>query len=387
MTKRMTGDERLLTQAKLGDELMRLKRGSINRRHFLAVTGLGLAAATLAPLSSLRRNEALAEDLGSRVLLATWPNYHDLATFEAFTRATGVTVELNTFGSNEDMLYRLEHDNTGWDLLVPTNYAISTYQQRDLIEPLDLDRLPSFKPQDHVRRFAEKGRISEATYAVPKNWGTTGFAYNTSTLKTDLRTWKDFFEVARGAASGRTILHDYQLTTIGNALVALGYSFNSVRPGELDQAEALLMDVKPHLLAINSDYQPAIRSTDAWLTMCWTNDAMQMRRDLTHIQYVIAADGGEIFCDFYAISAKGPNKPGAYALLDFLLRPENAVQEHLHTGTPTTNAEVFRKLPPEATENLVIYPDEAALSPLEFGAAVTLTNPRRAEIMARLKSI
>ena len=36
--------------------------------------------------------------------------------------------------------------------------------------------------------------------------------------------------------------------------------------------------------------------------------------------------------------------------------------------------------------NAIVYPDEAALTPLEFGAAVTLTDPNRAELMARFKS-
>jgi hypothetical protein len=34
----------------------------------------------------------------------------------------------------------------------------------------------------------------------------------------------------------------------------------------------------------------------------------------------------------------------------------------------------------------IVYPDEASLTPLEFGAAVTLTDPGRAELMARFKS-
>ena len=34
----------------------------------------------------------------------------------------------------------------------------------------------------------------------------------------------------------------------------------------------------------------------------------------------------------------------------------------------------------------ILYPAAELLTPLEFGAAATLTNPARAEIMARFKS-
>ena len=75
-----------------------------------------------------------------------------------------------------------------------------------------------------------------------------------------------------------------------------------------------------------------------------------------------------------------------YALLDFLMTPENAVKEHIANGAPTTDSRVLALLPAEVTNNKIVYPDEASLTPLEFGAAVTLTDPARAEVMARFKA-
>lgn len=365
---------------------MRLKRGSVTRRHFLGVTGLGLAAAVAAGRTGAFVREAHAEDLGSQMSLATWPNYHDPASFEAFTAKTGVAVEVNVFGSNEEMLAKLQAGGTGWDLFVPTNYTISTYAKLGLIDPLDLSKIPNYSAASQSARFANEGTIDGTTYAVPKNWGTTGIAANTSKLKTPITSWKDFFEVAQTEADGRAMVHDYQLTTIGNALVSLGHSFNSIDPAELAKAEELLIKVKPHLFAINSDYQPGMRATDAWLTMCWTNDGAQLNRDMPEIAFTLGTDGGEIWSDFYAVPKSAANKPAGYALLDFLMAPENAVKEHVANGTPTTDSRVLALLPAELTSNKIVYPDEAALTPLEFGAAVTLTDPGRAEVMARFKS-
>ena len=47
------------------------------------------------------------------------------------------------------------------------------------------------------------------------------------------------------------MVHDYQLTTIGNALKYYGYSFNSLKQDELAKAEKLLLKVKPHLFAVS----------------------------------------------------------------------------------------------------------------------------------------
>ena len=375
-----------ISAEKLSDEWTRLKRGSVSRRHFLGVTGLGLATAVLARQPGLFNSAAFAEDLGSTMSIATWPNYHDPATFEAFTAATGVAVEVNVFGSNEEMLAKLQAGGTGWDLFVPTNYTISTYVKLGLIDELDMARLPAYDAKTETARFTNEGIVDGKTYAVPKNWGTTGIALNSSKIKTPVTSWKEFFEVAMTEADGRAMVHDYQLTTIGNALVSLGYSFNSIKPEELAKAEEQLVKVKPHLYAINSDYQPGMRATDAWMTMCWTNDGAQLNRDMPEIKFVLGSDGGEIWSDFYAIPKSAANKPAGYALLNYLMTPENAVKEHIANGAPTTDSRVLALLPADVTGNKIVYPDEASLSKLEFGAAVTLTDPARAEVMARFKS-
>ncbi|MBE7183768.1 MAG: spermidine/putrescine ABC transporter substrate-binding protein [Methylobacterium mesophilicum] len=377
--------EKPISAQALTAEFMRLKRGSVSRRHFLGVTGLGLATAVLGRAGAFSL-EAHAQDLGSQMSLATWPNYHDPASFEAFTAKTGVAVEVNVFGSNEEMLAKLQAGGTGWDLFVPTNYTISTYAKLKLIDLLDLSKLPNYSARTETARFTQEGVIDGQTYAVPKNWGTTGMAINTSKLKTKVASWKDFFELAQTEADGRAMVHDYQLTTIGSALVSLGYKFNSVDQAELAKAEELLVKVKPHLFAINSDYQPAMRATDAWMTMCWTNDGAQLNRDMPEIAFVLGKDGGEIWSDFYAIPSSAANKAAGYALLDFLMTPENAVKEHIANGAPTTDSRVLALLPADVTSNKIVYPDEASLTPLEFGAAVTLTDPARAEVMARFKA-
>jgi len=375
-----------ITADQLSDELMRLKRGSVTRRHFLGVTGLGLATAVLARQPGLFNSNAFAGDLGTQMSIATWPNYHDPATFEAFQAATGVAVEVNVFGSNEEMLAKLQAGGTGWDLFVPTNYTISTYVKLGLIDELDLSKLPNYDASTETARFTNEGVVDGKTYAVPKNWGTTGIALNSGKIKTPVTSWKDFFEIAMTEADGRAMVHDYQLTTIGNALVSLGFSFNSIKPDELAKAEELLIKVKPHLYAINSDYQPSMRATDAWMTMCWTNDGAQLNRDMPEIQFVLGKDGGEIWSDFYAIPKSAANKAAGYALLNYLMAPENAMKEHIANGAPTTDSRVLKLLPADVTGNKIVYPDEASLTPLEFGAAVTLTDPGRAELMARFKS-
>lgn len=385
----MTNGKDTISKQAFMRELWRYKRGSVTRRHFLGVTGLGAASAVMAAaVPGLRPRPAFAQgSIGDRVVLATWPNYHDIENFYAFTSTTGAAVDVNVFGSNEEMLAKLQAGGSGWDVFVPTNYTITTYVGEDLIEPLDLSKIPNYDAGAFDQRFAGPGTVDGQVYAVPKNWGTTGFAVNTSkSAGHEMATWKEFWDVTRGDFSGRTMVHDYQLTTIGNALKYFGYSFNSVDPAELAEAEKLLLDVKPHLFAINSDYQPSMRSGDAWMSMCWTGDGKQLNRDMPEIAYVLGREGGELWSDFYAIPKGAPHLDAAYALINFLLDPQVNATESLFHGYPVPDSRVAALLPAEILNDPILYPAAELLDALEFGAAVTLTDPNRAELMARFKS-
>lgn len=375
-----------ISASKFMDELRRYQKGSISRRHFLGVTGLGTAAAVLgAAVPQLQPRRAHAA-LSGTVNLTTWPNYHNPKNLEEFTAKTSVKVNMSVFGSNEEMLAKLQAGSTGWDVLVPTNYTISTYKDLGLIEPLDLGKLPSYAANTQDGRFTAEGTIGGTVYAVPKNWGTTGFVINTKKVTQNPKSWKEFWDLAMGPLAGRVMVHDYQLTTIGNALKSFGYSFNSNDPKELAEAEKLLIAAKPHLFAINSDYQPSMRNGDAWASVCWTGDATQLHRDMPEMSYVLGKEGGEIWTDYFAVPKGAPNREAAYALIDFLLTPAVNAKEVQAHGYPSTDSRVNALLPKEILENPILYPAKDLLSTLEFGAAATLTNPLRAEIMARFKA-
>lgn len=368
-------------------QLWRYKNGSITRRHFLNVTGLGAATAVLAgAIPGLRSRPAFAGDIGDRVSLCTWPSYHDEANFAAFKDATGAEVELTVFGSNEEMMAKLQAGATGWDVIVPTNYTIRDYVNQKLFQPLDMAQLPAHDASAHDARFTGEGTVDGTVYAVPKDWGTTGYVINTEKVTSGPTTWKEFWELTQGEQSGKVMVHDYQLTTIGNALKNFGYSFNSIDPKELADAETLLMAAKPHLFGINSDYKPSLLSGDATMSICWTGDAVQLRRENAAFAYVLGREGGEIWTDFYAIPAGAPNVKGAHALINYLITPEVNAKEVLFHGYPSTDSRTNALLPKELLEDPILYPAKELLSALEFGATGLITNEARAELFARFKS-
>ncbi len=362
---------------------MRYKRGSVTRRHFLAVTALALRLRSSARQPFGFNAKAFAQDLGTKMSLATWPNYHDPATFDAFTAATGVAVEVNVFGSNEEMLAKLQAAALAGTFSFRPTTRFSTYAKLGLIDALDMSLVPNFDGLAE-RPLHQRGHDRGQDLRAAEELGNTGMAVNTSKLKTPVTSWKEFFDVAMGEADGRAMVHDYQLHHDRQCAGGARPRLQLGQRDDLKKAEELLIKVKPHLFAINSDYQPGMRATDAWMTMCWTNDGrsstatcgdrLQPRQGRRRNLVRLLRD-----------THQRHQQAAGYALLNFLMDPANAVKEHLANGAPTTDARVMSCCRRSDLQQDHLS-DEASLTPLEFGAAATLTDPGRAEVMARFKS-
>ena len=221
---------------------------------------------------------------------------------------------------------------------------------------------------------------------VPKDWGTTGFVVNTDKVQGEMTTWKEFWDRTRDDLTGRVMVHDYQLTTIGNALKYFGYSFNSIDQKELAEAEKLLIEAKPHLFAINCDYQPVDaqrRRLDVGLL-----DRRRHAAEPRHAGDAIRArQGGRRDLDRLLRHPEGrAEQAAAYALINFMLDPAVNAKEVQAHGYPSTDQRPTRCCRRRCWSNPILYPAAELLSPLEFGAAATLTDPLRAELMARFKS-
>ena len=98
-------DDKIITRRSSWKSCAAIRKARSSRRHFLGVTGLGLATAVLGPaVPGLRPRKAYAA-LSGTVNLTTWPNYHDQENLDAFTKKTGVT--------DQDERLRLERGDAG----------------------------------------------------------------------------------------------------------------------------------------------------------------------------------------------------------------------------------------------------------------------------------
>lgn len=347
------------------------------RRQFLRDAGLLALSSTLFSTSR-------AANSTRKIRIATWATYYNPTLYKDFTANTGIEVEAELFESNEAMLAKLMSGQANFDVMVATNYTIVTYVNLGLIQPLPLNEIPHFDEDMIEPRLLEPTTIEGKTYAIPKDWGTTGYLIDTSKLPLTT-TWKEFWDLIASKASGHAAVHDYQATTIGNALKYFNYSFNSTDTNELLKAKELLLHAKPHISAISSDSVKAMHN-GAWLAMAWNGDGVVMNNKNPAIQYIIGKEGGEIWCDYYVLTTESKNPKEAVLFLDYLQMPENSMLSTTVFGYPPADKRVLALLPKSMLNNKIMFPSQDVLSTLEFGTAQAMGDPMRAEILNALKS-
>ena len=76
--------------------------------------------------------------------ILTWEGYADPSFIEPFEAATGCKVTATFVGSNDDYAPKLLAGGGVYDLITPTVDTTMPLILNDLVEPLDLSRIPRF---------------------------------------------------------------------------------------------------------------------------------------------------------------------------------------------------------------------------------------------------
>lgn len=382
------------------DELMaRMARSRVNRRSFLAAAGLiggsaALAACTPSGSASSAPSEGGAAsfppagDIEDELFMYNWSEYVAPENMEAFKAEFGVkNFVYDTFANNEELLAKLAGGSSGYDFSCPTAEYMPQMAEEGYIQKLDYSRIPNFK-------YIDSAILSQAwdpnnEYHVPKDLGTTGILYRSKIVTEPLTSWREFYDLAVGKYSGKVVLVDSAGDVLVMPLKMLGYSLNSTDPGELDEARKLLLDLAPHVLALDSDtYQDKLSSEEAVLCLGWTGPLVELRDnpETADTKYVVPSEGTLFWMDVWVMMADAPHPNATYAWLDFIQRPDTQALETTSNGYATANLEAKKLVPQEMLDDPAIFPPEDVMKNLEGADPASTDNADRLAVWTEFVS-
>ncbi len=312
---------------------------------------------------------------GGTLYLYNWGDYIDPELVEEFQAEAGVQVVVATFATNEAMIAKVRAGGSGYDIVVPSDYAVQVMVAESLLAPLDRAQLSNYGNLDPALLGLYFDR--ENIYSVPYLYGTTGIAYSRQVFPAGVDSWAALFDPAQlEAVRGQASMLDDEREAPGAALHYLGASLNATDRALLDQARELLLAQKPFLAAYNSgNFQRLLASGEYVLAQAYSGDALLARRGLEDefsgnpdIAFVIPQEGGTIWMDNLAILADSPNIAAAHRFVDFMLRPAIAARNAEYVGFLTPNIAAREQL---SDELKALYaegfaPDDATYARLEW---------------------
>ncbi len=314
---------------------------------------------------------------GQKLRIISWADYVPADLIAAFTRETGIEVEV-TLSNNEEMISKLRATGgAGYDLAQPSQDRITSVQ-RDfgIYKPIDLAKvkIEEFQPAllDIVKRNAT---IDGRLYALPYLWGTDGLVVNTRQTAGQPPV-ADFPDLCRPDLKGKTSVRLRRPILMAFAFAAGKDPFalygNPKAYGELmDQVGAALIACKGNFKFFFDNKDQLLngfRSGEIWAAAMWDTGGWTLNRENPDIRYVVPASGALGWLDTFALPARGRNDAAAYAWINFTMRPENAARVIKSVGNfsaargtapfvdPRLKAQFVASFPDSAFKSIHWYP-------------------------------
>lgn len=327
----------------------------------------GVVATVVA--ASMVAGGALAQD---EVNVYNWSDYIAAETIPNFEAATGIDVNYDVFDNNSIVEAKLLAGSSGYDVVVPTSNFLERQIEAGVFQKLDKSKIPNFDKLDPAIMDAVAANDPGNEHAAVYMWGTTGIGYNVDMVEARLpdapvASFDLIFDpaIAQHFEDCGIAFIDEAPDIYSAALNYLGLPPNSEDPDHLEQAQALLMSVRPYIRYFNSSqYINDIANGEICIAFGYSGDILQARDRAIEadndvdIAYTIPSEGTVIWFDMLAIPADAPNPDAAHQFINYLLDPEVAAQNSNYVFYANAVPESLPMVVDEVKNDPAIYPPE-----------------------------
>jgi spermidine/putrescine transport system substrate-binding protein len=363
----------------------------LTRRRFLQGTALTGAAAFLAACGTSGTGSAAPTDAppgeatppsgeqspSAELNFANWPLYIDTdeedntkhKTLEDFTAEFGTVVNYSeVINDNNEFFGTIKApleagQDTGWDLVVLTQWMAARMIRLGWAEQFDVGNLPTY-----VANLEDAYRAPDFDPAndhhAPWQAGMTGLGFDsavTGELTSSEALWDPQW-------SGRITYLSEMRDAVGLTLHKLGYDPATVTTEQFDEAIAEMqrsVDAGIVRAFTGNDYAEDMVAGNVVVAMAWSGDIIQKQLERETLRFAIPSEGGNLWYDCMLIPKGAANKYTAELFIDFVYRPEIAAQiaAWVNYIVPVKGAkEELVKIDEELADNVLIFPTDEMLA-------------------------
>jgi spermidine/putrescine transport system substrate-binding protein len=291
------------------------------------------------------------------LMVYNWGEYMDPDILTQFEEETGIHINYEVYPTNEEMYVKLTKGGTDYDLIFPSDYMVERLIAEERLTPLDFDKLPNF--QYIAGQFRNMDYDPDNAYSVPYFWGTLGILYNTNLVTEPVDSWHILWDEQY---ADQILMLDSFRDSFAPALRLLGYSLNTTDPAQLQEAQAMLVDQKPLVLAyVVDEVNDMMIGEEASLALVWSGAAVSVMQENPDMAYAVPREGSNVWVDCMVIPKTCQHIDEVHQFIDYLCRPDIALQNTEWVGYSTPNSDVIENIDPEMSSMEAYNPPEDVL--------------------------
>lgn len=292
-----------------------------------------------------------------------WSEYLPQDVIDDFARQHGLTVNVDTYDSNETLLAKLASGAADYDVVVPSDYMVRILIRQGLAMPLDRAKLPNFVHLDpwHLDKPFDPGN----KHSVPYFWGTTCLAYDKQKVTGPVGGWDALFDPKH---KNQVLMLNDMRECFAVALKRMGRSINETDPRALEAAAEMLKRQHELVRVYDSeDFANKLASGEVALAHGYNGQLAKLAIEQPdRFAVVLPKEGGTVSIDNLVIPAKAGNPEAAHAFINFVTDPKVAARIANAVGYASPNAAARPHIKPELLNSPAIFPPAEALGRFEF---------------------
>jgi spermidine/putrescine transport system substrate-binding protein len=319
---------------------------------------------------------------------ANWPLYIDTdendttkhKTLEDFKAKYGTTVDYQEVINANDEFFgtirpALEAGaDTGWDLVVLTDWMAARLIRLKWVEQIDLKNTPN-----KVANMQDvyKGVSFDPTddHHAPWQSGMTGLGYDQAV--TGDQTSLNALWTADPKWKGKVTFLNEMRDAVGLTMLKLGKDPSQATQADADAAVAEMqkaVDAGIVRAFMGNDYAEDLVSGNVVLAMAWSGDIVIKQAEKATLVWHLPDEGGMLWTDNMLIPKGAQHKYTAELMIDFVYDPAIAAQiaAYVNYVTPVKGAkEELAKTDAEMAANPLIFPPDDVLSKVKIFKGLT----------------
>jgi spermidine/putrescine transport system substrate-binding protein len=297
-----------------------------------------------------------------------WPLYIDPGkhgTVANFEQATGVKVkyveEINDnvqfFGKVRPQL--AQHQSGGRSMITVSDWLAAQMYKLGYLQRLDYSQLPNVT-KNLIPALRHPSADPARKFTVPWQSGMTGLIVRTDKAP-GVTSINDLYDPKyKGKVTMLTELRDSVPMTLKGMGIDPDKATTAQWLSAVDKIQKAASSGQIRRFTGN-DYIKDLTKGDAWISLGWSGDAVQLQKDNPHIKFIMPKEGCMLWSTSMEVPIGAPNAQAAEAFMNYVYDPkvQANIAEYVNYVTPVKGVkEILRKRDPKLAANQLIFPSQ-----------------------------